>query len=340
MAPGHFASDREAMSYGFYPGTLFSNKMDGPPPELWSEPTAEGFQPSPCAVSPSTESCIPMPRFLGRMQQQPEPQVHGDGCSRTSFPAWATYRNPENPGMRAGSVDQCFPKDMNYGYGQAMTAAAGLGDATYFCMQGSATETRSGHRYLVPRLSLMQLLEKSYTTSEKYTNSCYQRSGYPPSNKNKRSKKERHSKCDYVVPLTRGRSQDSREDGKVSQKDQESSTNVSSLCPSEANEDLDSGSLLSAGAVWHAGGRCVPCKFFRSKAGCKSGLDCEFCHYPHQELSRSQLRSRFKRAHNKKSEALCAGADSGGLPCVANPVEDEQKVLADKNGLGCCIVNE
>eukprot|EP00928_Gymnodinium_smaydae_P095770 TRINITY_DN8296_c1_g3_i2.p1 TRINITY_DN8296_c1_g3~~TRINITY_DN8296_c1_g3_i2.p1 ORF type:complete len:333 (+),score=19.47 TRINITY_DN8296_c1_g3_i2:72-1001(+) len=305
MAQGNFKVDRDAISYGFYPGTLFSNRMERPPSELWLEPS-EGYQMSSCTVSPTAESGIPMPRFLGRMQQQSEHEVQGDNYSRTNFHAWATNYTHECREIRAGRADMWFPTEKDCGCDQVLAAAAaGLRDATSSWFQGIVTESRNGHRHLAPRgLSLMQLLENSYTTSERYKSSFYQRSGYPRSSKSAGCRKERLSKCDEEVPLTRGRSQDSRYESRVSQKDQASSTNVSSSYPSQVNEEPVSGSLVSAGAVWHAGGRCVPCKFFRSKVGCKSGLNCEFCHYPHKELSRSQLRVRFKRSLQDKGTDL------------------------------------
>eukprot|EP00928_Gymnodinium_smaydae_P095769 TRINITY_DN8296_c1_g3_i1.p1 TRINITY_DN8296_c1_g3~~TRINITY_DN8296_c1_g3_i1.p1 ORF type:complete len:334 (+),score=29.32 TRINITY_DN8296_c1_g3_i1:76-1002(+) len=305
MVQGNFESDRNAISYGFYPGTLFSNRMERPPSELWLEPSAEELQRSSRTIPPTADSGIPMPRFLGRMQHQSEPEVHGDDYSRAGIPALAANFQDDYGGIRAGSADKCFPTEKGCGCVQVL-AAAGLRDVASLRLPGTVTESRSGHRHHAPRsLSLMQLLEKSYTTSEMYRNSYYQRSGYPRSSKNAGYRKERLSKCDQEVPLTCGMIQGSRDESKVSQKDQASSTSVSSLYPSQANEEPVSGSLVSAGAVWHAGGRCVPCKFFRSKVGCKSGLNCEFCHYPHKELSRSQLRSRFKRSLQEKGSDLC-----------------------------------
>eukprot|EP00928_Gymnodinium_smaydae_P095774 TRINITY_DN8296_c1_g7_i1.p1 TRINITY_DN8296_c1_g7~~TRINITY_DN8296_c1_g7_i1.p1 ORF type:complete len:348 (+),score=31.17 TRINITY_DN8296_c1_g7_i1:54-1046(+) len=321
--------NRDASSYGFYPGTLFSSRMAGPPSQLLSAPPAEGSQLSSCTNPPTAEIGIPMPRFLGMMQQPSETQVHREYGSHTKFPAWETNYNDEYRVFQAGHADNSFRFYQESGRGQGL-AATGFCDAPYLLSQGCATGLRSGHRDYVPRgLPEMHHLEKTYTTLEEHSrNSYYQRSSYPYSIENQAYRKEECSECDRcVVPLIHGRSQDYREDDDVLRKDETSLTTLSSLYPTQAIEKRVSGSLVNAGAVWHAGGRCIPCKFFRSKNGCKGGLSCEFCHYPHQELSRSQLRNRFKRANYKTREAVGACADSGGLPHVTDTFEEEQDSL-------------
>eukprot|EP00928_Gymnodinium_smaydae_P095768 TRINITY_DN8296_c1_g2_i1.p1 TRINITY_DN8296_c1_g2~~TRINITY_DN8296_c1_g2_i1.p1 ORF type:complete len:354 (+),score=24.28 TRINITY_DN8296_c1_g2_i1:42-1064(+) len=332
--------DHNATTYGVYPGILFSNRMDLPPAELWSEPCAEGRQrrPSSGTVPPTAESGIVMPLISCRMKEQPEPLVHGDYRSQTNLPAWEISDNRACQGIRAGHAAKCVSMDQDCGCSQALAshnrgcqeiraghaakcfatdqacgcsqvlashnrasqkiraghgakcfatdqdcgcsqvlAAAGLRDATCFQSQGIVTESRSG-RDVAPRGILpMQHLQKSCTALEKCRSSCYQRSGYPRSKKkNERCRKERRSKCDRdEVPVTCEIGQDSREDELGSQKDYALSTSASSFYLEQAN------------SVRHAGGLCSPCKFFRSKGGCKSGLNCQFCHCSHHELSRS-----------------------------------------------------
>lgn len=80
--------------------------------------------------------------------------------------------------------------------------------------------------------------------------------------------------------------------------------------------------LPSIGAAWHAAGKCTPCKFFRSRRGCKDGPQCAFCHHGHEELTCSDLRRMARRRGNGVAARGCRlppgllqpGAERGGVP--------------------------
>eukprot|EP00928_Gymnodinium_smaydae_P095772 TRINITY_DN8296_c1_g5_i1.p1 TRINITY_DN8296_c1_g5~~TRINITY_DN8296_c1_g5_i1.p1 ORF type:complete len:335 (+),score=13.67 TRINITY_DN8296_c1_g5_i1:45-1007(+) len=303
MPSGTPELDRDATSNDFYPVTLFSDKMDRPPLELWLEPPAKISLAPLCTVRPTAESCISTPGFPDRM--------HGESDSHVNVHAWETKYKRGFRRIRAGQADKCLRISRTCGCGYIL-AVADLRNATYFRSQGSITEARSGRPDVAPEsIPSVQHHEKDYNT--------HKRTGYPRANQKGRYRRGRHSRlCDrYGVPLNRGTGFDSREGGSVSQKDQMPAISESSYCPDEAIDELISGSLMSAGSVWHAGGRCIPCKFFRSKASCKSGLSCEFCHYPHKELSRSRLRSSSLREKSKNEEAIGPGVDSSSLPRIS-----------------------
>lgn len=42
----------------------------------------------------------------------------------------------------------------------------------------------------------------------------------------------------------------------------------------------------SAGAVLHEEGKCKPCRFMTTRAGCQNFADCNFCHLYHEKVSR------------------------------------------------------
>ncbi len=63
-------------------------------------------------------------------------------------------------------------------------------------------------------------------------------------------------------------------------------------------EDSTAGNdVLSKGSVLHHEGRCTPCKFKRSRRGCKDGPECNLCHWPHPELTYSGMR-RIMHIHS------------------------------------------
>jgi len=45
----------------------------------------------------------------------------------------------------------------------------------------------------------------------------------------------------------------------------------------------------------HATAECTPCKFFRSRRGCRLAEECKLCHYPHEEMSGSSVRRVVRR---------------------------------------------
>eukprot|EP00928_Gymnodinium_smaydae_P069934 TRINITY_DN5381_c0_g1_i1.p1 TRINITY_DN5381_c0_g1~~TRINITY_DN5381_c0_g1_i1.p1 ORF type:complete len:186 (-),score=8.11 TRINITY_DN5381_c0_g1_i1:125-682(-) len=52
--------------------------------------------------------------------------------------------------------------------------------------------------------------------------------------------------------------------------------------------------LQSVGSRLHAQNRCVPCKFLRTKSGCRNGANCHFCHEPHTEMTTSQVKRNYR----------------------------------------------
>lgn len=66
-------------------------------------------------------------------------------------------------------------------------------------------------------------------------------------------------------------------------------------CPKRAD-----GSFLSLGSRLHEAGTCTPCKFFRSRRGCRDAALCKLCHYPHENESRSAVRRAVRRTGLKK----------------------------------------
>eukprot|EP00928_Gymnodinium_smaydae_P018508 TRINITY_DN17041_c0_g1_i1.p1 TRINITY_DN17041_c0_g1~~TRINITY_DN17041_c0_g1_i1.p1 ORF type:complete len:365 (+),score=39.43 TRINITY_DN17041_c0_g1_i1:54-1148(+) len=362
MAAGNVDVARDAASYGLYPRTAMLGRVGGPPDMLFSEPQTEGYQ-SQQAASKTEEMDIPMPRFLGRGPQQPEPQAqvevnragaqHEGGYQHyKDYYGMETNYQQVRQGLPSGHGDNYYPYYQDRGYGPTPAAGGrhdglhhfwshGSGPGSERSSLGSAPGALNGqgrfdddyyqHRDRLQRGSLP--MQQGYNRPENYNrNYYYQQGGYQQARS-----RESYSNDVYMknydrneVPLNSGRSQDNRGDvsqrSMVSQKSRETVVSVGgSTKQSEASfgsnlavSEEVSGSLTNAGAVWHAGGRCIPCKFFRSKSGCKGGLNCEFCHYPHQELSRSQLRSRFKQAHYKNGEANGASAASGAVPRATN----------------------
>lgn len=47
--------------------------------------------------------------------------------------------------------------------------------------------------------------------------------------------------------------------------------------------------LWSKGSAKHREGKCRPCHYFHTTAGCLSGRDCRFCHIPHTGKGKSRL---------------------------------------------------
>lgn len=54
----------------------------------------------------------------------------------------------------------------------------------------------------------------------------------------------------------------------------------------------EDGKLLSVGSKSHASGCCVPCKFMKVKRGCRDGVLCNNCHFPHVDVGRAARRRR------------------------------------------------
>lgn len=56
------------------------------------------------------------------------------------------------------------------------------------------------------------------------------------------------------------------------------------------------GHVLSKGSCSHAAAACVPCKFHCTERGCKDGVLCGLCHFPHPELTRAAKRALVRKA--------------------------------------------
>jgi hypothetical protein len=59
----------------------------------------------------------------------------------------------------------------------------------------------------------------------------------------------------------------------------------------------------SVGSQGHANGLCKPCHYVHSTKGCKSGLNCAFCHLPHINCS-NQTGNRPSKDKRTKCKAL------------------------------------
>eukprot|EP00928_Gymnodinium_smaydae_P089801 TRINITY_DN73700_c0_g1_i1.p1 TRINITY_DN73700_c0_g1~~TRINITY_DN73700_c0_g1_i1.p1 ORF type:complete len:244 (+),score=16.79 TRINITY_DN73700_c0_g1_i1:161-892(+) len=77
-------------------------------------------------------------------------------------------------------------------------------------------------------------------------------------------------------------------------------------------DEENSLTIPSIGSEHHFVGQCTPCKYAFGKRGCRFGLECRFCHFPHDERTRSSVKRnrRMKGAlrHHLGAEALGAQA--------------------------------
>ncbi|CAK0832507.1 unnamed protein product [Prorocentrum cordatum] len=78
----------------------------------------------------------------------------------------------------------------------------------------------------------------------------------------------------------------------------------------------DDGTALSLGAGLHALGECTPCKFTRSRRGCKDGVLCRLCHASHDEMSRSGIRRRARRNGLQKRALFEHPGEQGQFPDI------------------------
>jgi len=68
-------------------------------------------------------------------------------------------------------------------------------------------------------------------------------------------------------------------------------------------EPLPNG-VLSRGSIDHESGKCSPCHYFHSKAGCKNGSRCSYCH-----MHGKDFRPRPCRAKRAKAKSLAGILD-------------------------------
>eukprot|EP00928_Gymnodinium_smaydae_P030530 TRINITY_DN22681_c1_g2_i1.p1 TRINITY_DN22681_c1_g2~~TRINITY_DN22681_c1_g2_i1.p1 ORF type:complete len:471 (-),score=34.36 TRINITY_DN22681_c1_g2_i1:252-1664(-) len=108
-------------------------------------------------------------------------------------------------------------------------------------------------------------------------------------------------------------------------------SSADSLEPRDTPRDVESilsddMALLSVGSALHHQGRCVPCKFMKSRIGCTLGLRCDFCHYPHEDTNSVMRRRRrlAKRQIDRLVQGMCTT-----LPSHLECREENEKTLED-----------
>eukprot|EP00928_Gymnodinium_smaydae_P030527 TRINITY_DN22681_c0_g1_i3.p1 TRINITY_DN22681_c0_g1~~TRINITY_DN22681_c0_g1_i3.p1 ORF type:complete len:192 (+),score=15.49 TRINITY_DN22681_c0_g1_i3:88-663(+) len=75
----------------------------------------------------------------------------------------------------------------------------------------------------------------------------------------------------------------------------------------------DTTKFLNVGSALHVVGTCVPCKFSLTKQGCTIGVGCNFCHYPHEGVTRNSLRKRLQKC-KRQHDTLELGTRYGFAP--------------------------
>jgi len=80
----------------------------------------------------------------------------------------------------------------------------------------------------------------------------------------------------------------------------------------EAHELVEQQELLITKEKAHVAGTCKPCFYFKLHARCKNGIDCKFCHLPHEAKLRSRP-SKSARLHCKQLLAALDGKRGGDL---------------------------
>mmetsp|Transcript_81443 Transcript_81443/g.174378 ORF Transcript_81443/g.174378 Transcript_81443/m.174378 type:complete len:232 (-) Transcript_81443:86-781(-) len=65
-------------------------------------------------------------------------------------------------------------------------------------------------------------------------------------------------------------------------------------------ESLCNARTESLGSQLHESGKCKPCHYMHSQAGCKQGANCGFCHYDHPNVSRAARPCKSKRSKVKR----------------------------------------
>mmetsp|Transcript_42163 Transcript_42163/g.106139 ORF Transcript_42163/g.106139 Transcript_42163/m.106139 type:complete len:281 (-) Transcript_42163:37-879(-) len=86
----------------------------------------------------------------------------------------------------------------------------------------------------------------------------------------------------------------------------------------------EDGQPTSLGSIDHAFDTCRPCVFKRSKLGCHSGIQCNFCHLPHKRKSKQRPCKGKRDRHKKLIERVQQMMGSEG---EATPREREPSLL-------------
>merc|ERR1711971_600621 len=82
----------------------------------------------------------------------------------------------------------------------------------------------------------------------------------------------------------------------------------------------------SAGSLLHDVGKCKPCLFVRTAAGCKVGKDCGYCHLNHRRKDRRRpckgKRDRYRQMLGKLERDMTA--DDGQETELRQPGPDQE----------------
>jgi len=100
-------------------------------------------------------------------------------------------------------------------------------------------------------------------------------------------------------------------------------------------EDASLNGLPSIGSKLHSSGQCQLCFFFLNDAGCRKGVNCNFCHMRDHAIARSMSR--------RPSKAVRAGYRSATMDIVASSQTPRSKLaaltkLAEAAGNNLCII--
>jgi len=77
---------------------------------------------------------------------------------------------------------------------------------------------------------------------------------------------------------------------------------VKALMDSKGPEIPGLAPFYSKGLALHAGGRCKPCHYIHTPAGCQNGLKCTYCHLPH--MLNNPRPCKTKRQHYRRFQAM------------------------------------
>mmetsp|Transcript_32678 Transcript_32678/g.74115 ORF Transcript_32678/g.74115 Transcript_32678/m.74115 type:complete len:202 (+) Transcript_32678:82-687(+) len=92
----------------------------------------------------------------------------------------------------------------------------------------------------------------------------------------------------------------------------------------DGSAEEDDGELPSKGSERHESGKCVPCHYFNTKAGCMNGKSCTFCH----------LHSKEARLRPCKAKRAKAKTKAGILDQSFHDPNEMQKVAAELSSQG------
>mmetsp|Transcript_81511 Transcript_81511/g.235545 ORF Transcript_81511/g.235545 Transcript_81511/m.235545 type:complete len:420 (+) Transcript_81511:99-1358(+) len=89
---------------------------------------------------------------------------------------------------------------------------------------------------------------------------------------------------------------------------------------SDHDDNVSPEALPSAGSALHADGTCTQCCFF-AKGRCRNGIDCEFCHLPHDKRARGRgCRGRGGSRAAAAAAAVAVTAAPTTPPATSPPV--------------------